>query len=132
MIIMYKRSSASVNVYKSENAPTIKHSLRRNAQGGFIPHSGEFNSPKEYGNSKYSAKTTFKINNLKKTRKILLEKQRSGKNSEKKQYEAALQVVKRKLDFEPHSSLFYEEQKFSDKLINDDVTFVDFFKDLYT
>jgi hypothetical protein len=125
---MYKRSSASVNVYKSENAPTIKHSLRRNAQCGFIPHSGEFDSPKEYGNSKYSAKTTFKINNLKKTRKILLEKQRSGKNGEKKQYEAALQVVRRKLDFEPHSSLFYEEKKFSDELTYDDVTFVDFLK----
>jgi hypothetical protein len=119
MTITFLLSSASVNENKSESTPTIKHSLRRNANLTrvvvFTTQSGEM-TPKTYGSSKFAKKKQEEKVLLLRAKSIIYAKKKMAKNADKTKYDEALSTVTRKLNFEPHSGLFDNECLQEDKL----------------
>jgi len=118
MIIKFLLSSASTHENKSEIVPTIKHSLRRNAELSLVQtevaiQSGEFSTPKDFNKSKFENKIRVEKLLLKKNQQQLFDKKKAAKKSDRAKFDEALTIVKRKLNFEPHSGLFEDSVKFS-------------------
>jgi hypothetical protein len=114
MIIKFLQSSASTHENKSEIVPTIKHSLRRNAellvvQTEVMIQSGEFSTPKDFNKSKFENKLRVEKLLLKKNQQQLFDKKKAAKKSDRAKFDDALFAVKRKLNFEPHSGLFDDD-----------------------